>query len=217
MYYFAYGMNTDPTAMSERLAKSDRVPFAIGAAVLEDWQFRFAYYADVQPKDGSKVEGVLWSISKEHLKALDAREGFPYYYNRKIVKVKVNDLEVSAWVYFMQEGEPTAPPSQNYLDMLIRGYNTYGADLAQVYIAHVEANNVDKERLLAESLQAARAGRAYERMYAEEDVVEASTSGIAGTVPKSTHSYTEAEWQALIAEEDEQEAYMSFNFGKYYK
>lgn len=216
MYYFAYGMNTDPTAMSERLAKSNRTPHALGAAVLEDWRFRFAYYADVQPSAGSKVEGVLWSISKEHLKALDAREGYPYYYNRKIVKVQSNGRTFSAWVYFMQDGEPTAPPSQSYMDMLIRGYSTYGADLSQVYQAHSESHQVDKERLLEESLQAARAGRAYERMCYEEVVESSPVDGTADSYTRGVHTYTEAEWQDLLAE-DERDAYMAFNFGKYYR
>jgi len=47
-YYFAYGMNTNPGAMSERLS-ADGVARSLGAAHLQEWRFRFAVHADVVP------------------------------------------------------------------------------------------------------------------------------------------------------------------------
>lgn len=213
MYYFAYGMNTDPGAMSERLAKASSAPLAIGAAVLPDWQFRFAYYADVQPAKGSQVGGVLWKISAEHLSALDAREGFPYFYDRKIVTVHVNGQTVGAWVYFMQSGEPTAPPAESYLDMLVRGYTAHGVDLYQVHSARADAERISKDELLAESLKLARTGRAYERMCEEDREYERAQAQAKSqkTVTKRSHALTDAEWYS-----QEQANYMDFNFGKYY-
>jgi hypothetical protein len=47
-YYFAYGMNTNPDAMTERLS-ADGVARGLGAAHLQEWSFRFAVHADVVP------------------------------------------------------------------------------------------------------------------------------------------------------------------------
>lgn len=133
-YYFAYGMNTNPDAMQERLEKSG-VARSLGAARLYGWKFRFAYHADVIPEPGHAVDGVLWLITDEHLARLDSREGFPHYYNRERMPVEHNGRTYDAHVYYMNFGELYSPPHQSYWDMLEKGYDHFGVHKGQMYRA----------------------------------------------------------------------------------
>ena len=65
---FAYGMNTNIGGMKIRCPRSK----SIGAAVLSNFRFRFAYHADIVPCGGSIVHGVLWEITDQCLDRLDA-------------------------------------------------------------------------------------------------------------------------------------------------
>jgi hypothetical protein len=200
-------MNTDPGAMSERLGKDGVAPVAIGAAILPDWRFRFAYYADVQPSAGDQVVGALWDITEDHLRALDAREGYPYYYNRKQMRVESGGHQYTAWVYFMQPGEPLAPPSKSYWDMLVSGYTAFNISLTQIEDARRKAEAVDPKALLEDSIKQARSGRALERMY-DTWPDSISVEGAVDRKSKNYHSMTDEEWREYCrAVEDEQLSY----------
>ena len=118
--YFGYGMNTDPEQMIMRTGQ----PLALGRGLVRDHAFRFALHADVYPKVGTNTYGVLWEIDDDALKALDNREGYPYYYDRKMVTVEANGTTYQAWMYYMTPGHPDREPSKGYYDMLVRGYTT---------------------------------------------------------------------------------------------
>ena len=87
MLYFAYGMNTNRSEMAQRCPGA----LSLGHARLVDRIFRFATHADVVKCRGSYVDGVLWTIDDFHLNALDRLEGYPYYYNRRSLRVAHND------------------------------------------------------------------------------------------------------------------------------
>ena len=199
MEYFSYGMNTDPHSMNERLGKDKCAPKPLGAATLQDWRFRFAYYADVVPSPGNEVYGALWDINEDHLRALDAREGYPYYYNRKQVQVESGGRKYMAWVYFMQPGEPLAPPSKSYWDMLVRGYTHFNLPITQIEIAKGEAEKVDTRALLEASIKQARSGRALERMY---DTWPDSMSSGGAQQNKPYHAMSDEEWQEFLRQEE---------------
>jgi len=128
MLYFAYGMNTNPTEMSLRCpgAKS------LGHARLIDHVFRFAQHADVQPCDGSYVDGVLWDITDEHLKALDQLEGYPYYYNRMVRSVIQGARTFHVLVYRMQPGHLDSEPTRGYYNLIQEGYRAHGVPTDQL-------------------------------------------------------------------------------------
>lgn len=119
MKYFAYGMNTNIAQMAARCPEARN----LGKAVLAGYQFRFAGHADIVPKENGLVEGVLWEISDNCLKSLDALEGFPYYYDRKEVTVVGSEGGEDALVYYMTEGMPDGMPSESYRDMVMDGYS----------------------------------------------------------------------------------------------
>lgn len=127
--YAAYGMNTDPEAMKMRTGN----PVPIGAGIIRDHAFRFAVHADVYPCVGVNTNVVLWEITQDHLAALDLREGYPTYYDRKMVDVEMEDGTVhSAWMYYMTPGQPVHPPSDGYYAMLDRGYTAFGVPKTQI-------------------------------------------------------------------------------------
>ena len=129
--YFAYGMNTNNRGMA------DRCPNAVnlGYAVLPDYQFRFALHADVVPRKFSEVDGVLWSITADDLANLDQLEGYPMYYDRKIVTVKHQGRKVKAITYFMQPGYTDSDPGEYYLNSVTEGYTSNGVPLGQIFEA----------------------------------------------------------------------------------
>jgi len=127
-YYFAYGMNTEPGAMMTRTGDA----VAKGRCMLRNHAFRFAGCADVYPREGVNTVGVLWELTDTQFVALDAREGYPYYYDRKIVDVECNGQMYRAWMYYMTPGHETYEPSKGYYDMLVRGYDTFAVDKTQI-------------------------------------------------------------------------------------
>ena len=136
MLYFAYGMNTNRSEMAQRCPGA----LSLGHARLVDRIFRFATHADVVKCRGSYVDGVLWTIDDFHLNALDRLEGYPYYYNRRCLRVAHNDRIVMAETYYMQPGNLDSLPSQGYFDMVVEGYNQHNIPLDQVYNSVYESS-----------------------------------------------------------------------------
>ena len=78
-YYFAYGANMNMNSMSWRCPEARPV----GAFTLRDWELEFYSHANILPKTGSGVYGVLWAITPDCEANLDAFEGFPDYYTKR--------------------------------------------------------------------------------------------------------------------------------------
>ena len=136
MLYFAYGMNTNRSEMAQRCPGA----LSLGHARLVDRIFRFATHADVVKCRDSYVDGVLWTIDDFHLNALDRLEGYPYYYNRRSLRVAHNDRIVMAETYYMQPGNLDSLPGQGYFDMVVEGYNQHNIPLDQVYNSVYESS-----------------------------------------------------------------------------
>lgn len=134
MYMFSYGMNTNTQEMAARCPRSVR----IGSATLNGYRLRFANHADVISDPGSTVAGVLWEITLDCIINLDILEGYPYYYDRKIVEVSCADKKYECLVYVMQPGNAGAPPSHIYLQMITEGYLQNGIDSKQLLDALAE-------------------------------------------------------------------------------
>jgi gamma-glutamylcyclotransferase (GGCT)/AIG2-like uncharacterized protein YtfP len=146
MKYFAYGMNTNQRQMATRCpcAKS------LGKATLMEHEFRFSIHADIIPDPEFNTQGVLWEISQDCERALDALEGFPTYYEKKMVRVLHNGKSIEAMTYYMTGDLPDEYPSDGYLEMLFEGYKEHGVDNTQIYsslalIQQLEKKNLDKQ------------------------------------------------------------------------
>ena len=128
IYYFAYGMLTDPEIM-------DGIPL-VGKAILSNFEFEMFMYANVKPSPRSKVYGTLWEVNREVISRLDQIEGYPTLYDRKMVPVISNGKRYEAFVYTLtpesrQELEGSEP-SQGYINKLIRGYKNANVPLEQL-------------------------------------------------------------------------------------
>jgi len=146
MKYFAYGMNTNKRQMAVRCPQAQ----SLGPAKLPEHEFRFSIHADIIPNPEFDTEGVLWEITDECERALDALEGFPTYYEKKMVNVLYDGEWVEAMVYYMTGDLPDDYPSDGYLEMLFEGYQEHGVDTTQIYSSLALIEQIDKRRAEAE-------------------------------------------------------------------
>ena len=114
MKYFAYGMNTNPAQMAQRCPNA----VSLGSAVLYNHEFRFSRHADIIENPEFATHGVLWEITPDCEMALDALEGYPTYYLKKIVNVFYNGSAVKCMTYYMTGDNPDEYPIDGYLEML---------------------------------------------------------------------------------------------------
>jgi len=128
MKYFAYGMNTNLDQMAGRCPGAT----SLGAAWLDNYEFVFRTHADIAKSPGSICYGVLWDIAPEHLRALDALEGYPYYYTRFRVRVNLGDHFVYALTYQMNDQTYIQAPGAGYLEMVTEGYQQNGVPTTQI-------------------------------------------------------------------------------------
>lgn len=133
--YFAYGSNIPSPEMRGRCpgARDPR------PATLHGYRLEFAGCADVQPREGASVEGVVWSVNDSDLRSLDGYEGAGYnpwsrdgFYRRAWCHVVLRDgRRVRALVYLMNEPERRQHlPSEYYVRCIARGYVEFGLDTA---------------------------------------------------------------------------------------
>ena len=91
---------------------------------------------------GHKVWGFLYELTPEDLSALDAYEGYPHLYNRRLLPVvpKVNHSAVEAWVYFVVNKQDFLAPAAKYLAVLVECSKEFG--FPQEYVANLESTPV---------------------------------------------------------------------------
>ena len=94
-----------------------------GNAQLRDFEFGFDSrgYANVRPKHGEIVEGVLYEIDSEGLGMLDNFEDYPEVFDRSEVRVIADEKLVTAWVYLKSIKEFGGIARMEYLERVIRG------------------------------------------------------------------------------------------------
>jgi gamma-glutamylcyclotransferase (GGCT)/AIG2-like uncharacterized protein YtfP len=126
---FSYGMNTNKAQMAQRCPDA----VSLGSAVLYNHEFRFARHADIVENPDYATHGVLWEITDECEKSLDALEGYPTYYLKKQVNVFHDGQAVECMVYYMAGEEIDEFPSDGYLQMLIEGYSEHNISTTQIF------------------------------------------------------------------------------------
>jgi gamma-glutamylcyclotransferase (GGCT)/AIG2-like uncharacterized protein YtfP len=137
MLYFGYGMNTNLESMARRCPGA----VSLGYATLPGYEFTFKVFADVIANDQKIVDGVLWEINSEHLKNLDALEGYPIMYDRAVMPIEYQGRTVYAWVYYMTTYSRWGAPSAGYVETLRDGYAAHNVPQTQIDIALEEHKN----------------------------------------------------------------------------
>ena len=134
-YYLAYGMNTNKENMANRCPKAR----SLGKVVLHDHKLAFKHHADAVRSPGAKMECALWLISNDCEASLDILEGYPFYYNKKMVNVDFSGTTVPAMIYFMTDNHLYTAPAQSYLDMMRSGYQAHAMDMGGIDRALTES------------------------------------------------------------------------------
>ena len=128
MKYFAYGSNMNSDRMKERgIDFTSRV-----FARLDDYKLVFnkkasggnKTFANIEPSEGSHVEGALYEFPDEKIGYLDRCEGHPYHYKRKELTVlDQNGQSMTAMVYIAHPNKIVSGllPTRDYLDHLLEG------------------------------------------------------------------------------------------------
>src|SRR5690625_4357546 len=128
MKYFAYGSNMNSDRMKERgIDFTSRV-----FARLDDYKLVFnkkadrknIAFANIEPSEGSHVEGGLYEFPDHQIDNLDRCEGHPYHYKREELTVLDQDgRSVSAMVYIAQSDKIVSDllSTRDYLADLLYG------------------------------------------------------------------------------------------------
>jgi len=109
-FYYAYGSN-----MSQlRMEKRGLIPTHKQVAFLDNYEFiinKRSYknpkigYANVKPKEGSIVEGILYEVEDNELQMLDRFEGAPKHYSREMLNLRLsNGTTIEGVVYIANFG-----------------------------------------------------------------------------------------------------------------
>lgn len=136
-FVFAYGasMNrSDLRSWLEANGYDSSLVVAATPAVLEGYDFVWNFYsrsrgggtANIEPRDNSMIWGVILEIEASLLKAIDRKEGHPYFYSRGTSKLPVRRVSdgktVFAWVYTAKPnkgGRCDVWPSREYRALIV--------------------------------------------------------------------------------------------------
>lgn len=133
MLYVAYGSNMNLEQMKYRCPNSK----VVCNGKMIGWKLVFNIHADVIKTNDSKdrVPVVVWDIADEDWDRLDMYEGYPSYYIKEDVSVKLDNGKIEkAVVYVMADRRKgICPPYQNYFDCIKIGYIENGIDTEYLY------------------------------------------------------------------------------------
>ena len=118
--YFAYGSNLLESRLKQRVG----IVRKIGTITLKNYELTFGVpgpfgsFANIKEKEGSNVQGVLYSLTQYQQRELDGYEGWPRQY-KKFYFTTADNLICYAYIY---EGtEQQLPPPLSYINIIIKG------------------------------------------------------------------------------------------------
>lgn len=129
--YIAYGSNLNVKQMQFRCP--DAKVYATG--VIENYRLsykgsRSGYYLTIEPADGYTVPVTLWEVSKKDEQSLDRYEGFPTFYRKENLKVRLADGTAQEAFAYIMNGHQYGVPSYSYYMTCLDGYRHFGFDEA---------------------------------------------------------------------------------------
>ena len=130
IYYFAYGSNLHHLQMQRRC------PYCIFVKkiILKNYRltFRSKYgVADIEKKEGQKVYGALYLISRNGEKRLDVYEEYPTLYKKMYFKYSNKKV----MTYIMVKKTKLVPPSNKYLNSIKQGYKDCKLNIKSLNVA----------------------------------------------------------------------------------
>ncbi len=147
MRYIAYGSNLNTEQMALRCPGA-RIS---GVGMLKDYELLFkgsksGAYLTIEPKKDGTVPVAVWDVELSDERALDSYEGFPVFYYKRILPVKLEYGTVNGFVYIMHEDRPFGIPSPRYVQTCREGYKAFGFNEEHL----LDALNRSREEVLHE-------------------------------------------------------------------
>ena len=133
MLYFAYGSNLNHHQMKNIRCFGSKY---LKTFFLKDYKLIFSHpnklnkfgYANIIKKNGSKVAGAIWEITKVHENILDRYEQFPEIYQKKYFY-----LEGKRIMFYIMSKYFVKDPPKIYIDTINKGYENCNIDLKIKY------------------------------------------------------------------------------------
>ena len=134
MIYLAYGSNLHIEHMQQRCPTAE----VLGTSTLHGYRLVFNGVATIEPDPDRSVPVLLWDIKPADEIPLDRYEGYPQLYRRETVQVELDGKTVDAMAYIMNP-KGIAPPSPYYYDVIRKGYEMNGLDIAVLEQARIDS------------------------------------------------------------------------------
>jgi len=125
MLYFAYASNMNLAQMKERCPGGRFLKLAVLAG------YRFVYdgysvtrqgaTANIVKSETESVRGALFEITEKDRLSLDAHEGYPREYDRKVVEVRDADGAAHAAMTYFRPGRALGKPHPDYERVVLDG------------------------------------------------------------------------------------------------
>jgi gamma-glutamylcyclotransferase (GGCT)/AIG2-like uncharacterized protein YtfP len=136
--YFAYGSNLDQDQMEDRCPGAELVY----AASMDGYRIAFTGHsmgrrgavATIVKHKGGKVDGLVYSLTADDVRALDRCEGAPHVYRRLEIEMDDDDGTHPCIVYVHHETKER-PPGRDYYRQIRRAYDDQGFDMAPLHKA----------------------------------------------------------------------------------
>ena len=144
--YFAYGSNLNLGQMAVRCAQAG----VVGKAVLEGYELAFRRgVLTILPKEGGRVEGLLWRVNAWDELTLDRYEGYPHLYTKELLPVQTDSgpQTVVAYVMTAPYCEKAQSPTSTYLQTVLEGYRMAGFDPDAILRAAARAREMQTQQV----------------------------------------------------------------------
>lgn len=145
-FYVAYGSNLNIEQMMMRCPEA-RIA---GTGMIDGFELLYkgsktGAYLTIEMKEGSQVPVGIWSVTEADEEALDRYEGFPTFYYKAEMKLKIRtvagkQMTRTCFVYIMHEDRPLGIPARRYVDTCLTGYEEFGFDSR--YLLEAEKKSV---------------------------------------------------------------------------
>lgn len=144
--YFAYGSNLNLGQMAVRCAQAG----VVGKAVLEGYELAFRRgVLTILPKEGGRVEGLMWRVNAWDELTLDRYEGYPHLYTKELLPVQTDSgpQTVVAYVMTAPYCEKAQPSTSTYLQTVLEGYRMAGFDPDAVLRAAARSREMQTQQV----------------------------------------------------------------------
>jgi gamma-glutamylcyclotransferase (GGCT)/AIG2-like uncharacterized protein YtfP len=136
IFYWAYGSNLSERQMNKRCPRAIKY----GPMSVKDCALVFRGVADVTLREGSTTPGGLWQITAECERELDVFEGVASrIYMKRYFRISIEGKKYTCLFYQMRSKEGIMPPSETYLDTIVRGYADFELCLDPLDVALQES------------------------------------------------------------------------------